>query len=81
MANSFTVTKQSVVGDMRVVFGTLDMPNGNATAVTLGLANVYGASIIGSQPTGGLFNTAAAGSLNVTTAASGASFKCVVFGY
>ena len=82
MANTFTIAKQSAVGDMRVLLGTFIATDGAAGAlITMGLGYIYGACICGSQPTGCKFNTTANGDFGVLTAASGASYKCMIYGY
>ena len=81
MAHTFTVARQDTCGGMRVLLGTYVCDNATATEIDVGLKYIYGASCAGSQATGVRFNTSTNGYFGVTSAVTGASFKCVIFGY
>jgi hypothetical protein len=81
MAHTFTIARQDAVGGMRVLLGTYYCDNATATEIDVGLKYVYGACCCGSQSTGVRFNTSTNGYFGVTTAVTGATHKCIVFGY
>lgn len=81
MAHTFTIAKQSTVGDMKILLGTYVCDNATAGEINVGLKYVYGACCCGSQSTGVRYNTTTNGYFGVTTAVTGASHRCIIFGY
>lgn len=78
MSNTFTKADESVMGNMRVLFGTLAMDDGNAgDLATTGLNRVVSVQGTSSQ-TARLTHTGSG--IGACTAASGASYQVVVFG-
>lgn len=78
MSNTFTKTDESVMGNMRVMFGTLTMGDGNGGA----LAGTGMNRVISVQGTSSQMSrlTHTGGGIGACTAASGASYQVVVFG-
>ena len=88
MANSFTLAKDSVFGDIRVKVGILDCEDGPTTGTATGLGWVVGAqatvqTAAAATNCGLVFNTAAsaAGDIRCQSAASGDIFNVIVYGY
>jgi len=81
MAHTFTIAKQTSVGDTKMLLGTYVCDNATATEIDVGLKYIYGACCAGSQATGVRFNTSTNGYFGVTSAVTAASFKCIIFGY
>jgi hypothetical protein len=84
MANSFTVTKESVFGDLRVRIGTLLLADGgmdgSGASVPSGLNYVYFMGFTSSAMTRATLNCTANGNVNVTSGASGISYNVMILG-
>lgn len=81
MANSFTVSKETVFGDTRILFGTLVCGDGEGTAIATGLNYVYWMGLTSSQMARATCNHTTNGSVQVCTAGSGASYSVMIVGY
>jgi hypothetical protein len=88
MATTFTVTKQTVYGDNRIILATVTMGDGAANIAT-GLNNIVGGSVTPKTATSGGFgvgfnlgtgNTAIVGTLSIRSCTSGDTFYAGIFG-